>query len=71
MKNVHLNMEWDEAFKLAFSVLMLGTSIIITIVAVHSKDIRVSRLSLLPYYAIICESLFMVIYYICFSLFSI
>ena len=55
--------------KLASSVFLFVALISFTIIVAHSKEIRVNKISMLPYYAVIGQAIFMIVYYTGFGLF--
>ena len=64
------NQSWSVTFKLAFSICLLILIVAKTVVTLHSRDLKVNKISLLVYYAVIAQALFMLIYYVCFKAFD-
>ena len=61
---------WNQNLKLSISVSLLVSLVIMTVATMHSRTKKVNRMSLLVYYAIIGEAIFMCAYYTVFNNFE-
>lgn len=68
---VNIDMTYDNSLKLSFSIMMTVALISVTVITFQSRNIRVNKISILPYYAVIGLAFFMCVYYTVFALFSI
>ena len=58
------------AIKFAISVSMFIILIVCTVSEYHSREIKINRISMLPYYTMIGQAIFMIFYYGLFGLFD-
>ena len=65
-----IDQSWSLTFRIAFSIILLVVIISKAVVTVHSREQKVNKVSLLVYYAVIAQAVFMVNYYTLFKVFS-
>lgn len=66
-----LHMSWSLAPRVALSWTLLLACVIKIVMTIHDRDIRLNRISLVPFYAATVQSLMMIVYYTLFSVFDI
>ena len=71
MLKLLITMTWSLSLKLSLSIILTIALISLTLIIFQSRNIRVNRISILPYYAVIGLALYMIVYYSIFALFSI
>ena len=64
-------MRWDLSLKVAFSWTLLLACVIKIVSTIYDRDIKLNRISLVPFYTAAAQSLMMVVYYTLFSLYNI
>lgn len=66
-----IDMTWSLGFKVAFGWALLMACVIKIVTTIYDRDIRLNRISLLPFYTAAAQSLVMIVYYTLFSVFDI
>ena len=67
----NINMTWGLGLKVAVSCALLLASITKIVTTVHNREIRLNKISLVPFYATAAQSLMLIIYYLIFAMFDI
>ena len=62
---------YSLAIKFALSISLLVTLIFCTVSQYHRRDIKLNRISMLPYYTMLGQAVFMITYYGAFGLFGV